>query len=153
MTTILFRKGLRLFASLSFLLFLNTRCDASELTTIREVTGVFFNVGNGTVQLNVRSADKKDTTIMTLSSGQVGSTATVKGEVRVLTPSKNMTSGHLLSSCQVPDPEAAPEFFEKTTRMFYFRIDGGKVTLVKPRDLSGPERRRVKAYLHRVQNG
>lgn len=153
MTTILFRSGLRLFASLFGLLVLNTQCNASEWARDTDVVGVFFNEAHRTLQLNVISADKKDTTIMTLSPGEIGSTAIIEGEARVYTPSKSMTSGRLLSTCSVPNPTAAPGFFEKTTRTFYFRIVGETLKLVKPRDLTAAERRRLKAYKQQVQNG
>lgn len=152
MTTILCNSRFGLFWSLFGLLIFSTQSDASARTRNMEVIGLFFNVGNSTVQLNVISMDRKETTIMTLDPGRIGSTAIVEGEARVYTPSKSMTSGRLLSTCPVPTPEAAPEFFEKGTRTFYFRVRNGKVKLAKPRELTSREKRQLEAFKRQLQN-
>ena len=88
---------------------------------------------------------------MTLAPGQVGSTATVEGEARIYTPSRSMTSGHLLSACVVPNPNGAADFLEKSTGTFFFRIAKDRVNLVRPTELTGGERRRLEAYYRELK--
>jgi hypothetical protein len=145
MKTILFGNGPRLCVSLLTVLFTCTRSDASDSRSARTIA-VFLNGGPRTVQINVVSADGKETTVMTLSPDQIGSSVTVAGEARIYAPSKNMMSGRLLSSCSVPSPDAARRFFEESSGTFFFRIARDKVKLIAPRDLTVGERRRLDAY-------
>src|SRR6266446_5480880 len=147
MKTILFPSRLRLCVWLLSVLILSTRSNASSAPRSEQVYGVFFNEGRAAVQLNIINLKKKSTGIGSLFAGETTIIDLHNGdEAKVYTPSKDMLSGRLLSTCPLPTPSASPEFFENATRTFYFRIVGGKVVLLKPRDLSAGEKKQVEAY-------
>jgi hypothetical protein len=147
MKTILFPSKLRLCVWLLSVLVLSTRSKASPAPLGDQVYGVFFNEGRSAVQLNIINLKKKSAGIGSLSAGETTIIDLRNGdEARVYTPSKDMLSGRLLSTCPLPIPSSSPEYFENATRTFYFRIVGGKVVLLKPRDLTAEERKQVKAY-------
>jgi hypothetical protein len=101
---------------------------------------VFMNEGGAQIQVNVISRDKTDKTILPLRPGAIERTLFTAGELELYTPSEDVVSGRLLFTLSLPTPATAPEFMEKGTRTFYFRIVDEKIKLVKARDLTPKER-------------
>jgi len=138
--------------TLSFVvLILGTQSEAAPPTVRPEVSGTYFNEDRIPVELNLISKDGKEGTIIPLPPGRLERAVISEGQTKVYTPSKKMATRRLLSTSPTPTPKSAPEFFENATRTFYFRIIGGKVILVKPRDLTTNERKRLEGYKQELQ--
>jgi hypothetical protein len=120
-------------------------CTAETLGSKRgnKFFAVFINASRASIQIEVISQDEKDEAVLPLRPGAIAGAMFAKGHVELRTSSKDMVSGRLLFSCSLPSPESAPEFYERTTGTFYFRVVEGKVVLVKPENLTLKERKRI----------
>src|SRR2546423_14699530 len=105
---------------------------------------VFINEGHTKIQVHVVSEDKKDKTTLPLHPGQMERTSFAGGHVELYTASKDIVSGRLLFARSLPTPVTAPEFIERDTRTFYFRVVERKIFPVKPTDLTSKERKWLK---------
>src|SRR5436190_19930580 len=139
MMTILLGNRFSIAASVLSLLVLSALPETLGAIGASEAIAVFINEGRE-IQVNVISEDKKDETIFPMRPGTIERTSFAGGQVKLYTPSKDIVSGRLLFTRSMPTPMSAPEFMEKGTRTFYFRVVGGKIILVKPRDLISKER-------------
>lgn len=129
------------------MLILHLPCEAARNRSARlEVIGTYLNEGRSLIELDLVSKDGSETTNIPLSPGRIDHAVIGEGQTKVYTPAEEIAKRRLLSTIPTPTPKTAPEFFEKETRTFYFRIIAGKVTLVKPRDLTTNERKRLKAF-------
>jgi hypothetical protein len=137
-----FKSGIS--ASMLGLLMLGALSGTLATTPDIGAIAVFINEGVAEVQVNVISEDKSDETVLPMRPGTIERTSFTGGQVKLYTPSKDIVSGRLLFSLRLPSPTTAPDFFEKQTRTFYFRVAGGKVTLLKPTDLTSKERKWLK---------
>lgn len=102
---------------------------------------VVLNEGPATVRVELVNKAGNESTDMTLSPGEIHKTAVVEGQAKVYTPSESLFTGKLLSSCVVPSEKLAPEFFDSSTRTFYFRIRNGKIALVRPQEATTLKKR------------
>jgi hypothetical protein len=126
------------------LLVLSALSETLGATSDLKAIAVFINEGRAEIQVNVISADKKDKTILPLRPGTIERTLFVGGQVELRTSSKDIVSGRLLFTRLLPTPMTAPEFMEKGTRTFYFRVVDEKIVLMKPTDLTSKERKWLK---------
>ncbi len=124
---------------------------ASPVTRESKVIGTYLNEGTRSVELNLISTDGADTSIINLWVGRIARAVITEGHTKVYTPSENLASRRLLSTRKTPTPESAPEFLEKKTRTFYFRVVGGKVVLIRPQDLTPKEKERLRAFKRELQ--
>jgi hypothetical protein len=130
-------------AAVVWLLVLSALSEAPAAGRETGVIAVFINEAHTNVQIDVVSEDKKDKTILPLHPRQMERTASSRGHVELRTASKDIASGRLLFSRSMPTPISAPDFMERRTRTFYFRVVDAKILLVKPKDLTVEERRRL----------
>jgi len=138
--------------SLFALLVLATQSEARSQATARaDVIGTYFNEDKILVELNLISKDSKEGTIIPISPRRIDRALITEGQTKLYIPSDQMAKRRLLSTMATPTPKSAPEFFEKETRTFYFRIVGGKVSLVKPQGLTLDERKRLKAAIRELK--
>lgn len=143
-----FSKYISLFA----LLVLATQSEAHpQATTRAEVIGTYFNEDKVLLELNLISKDGKEGAIIPISPGRIDRALITEGQTKLYIPSNQMAKRRLLFTMATPTPKSAPEFFEKKTRTFYFRILGGKVSLVKPQALTLDERKRLKAAIRELK--
>lgn len=133
-------------------LMLHLRCEAaSNRSAPLEVIGTYLNEGRRLIELDLISKDGRETTNIPLSPGRIDHAVIGEGQTKVYTPAEGISKRRLLSTISTPTLRTAPEFFERETRTFYFRIIAGKVTLVKPRDLTAGERKRLKAFRREIE--
>src|SRR5205085_8288054 len=144
MMTMLLGNKFSIATSVLSLLVLSATSKELGATGDSEAIAVFINEGRAEIQVNVISEDKKDGTILPLRPGTIERTSFAGGQVKLYTSSKDIVSGRLLFTRSMPTPTTAPEFIEKGTRTFYFRVVGGKIILVKPTDLTSKERKWLK---------
>jgi hypothetical protein len=144
MITMLLGSKFSMAASVLSLLVLSATSKSSGAIGDIEANAVFINEGRAEIQVNVISEDKKDKTILPLRPGTIERTLFAGGHVELYTSSKDIVSGRLLFTRLLPTPMTGPEFMEKGTRTFYFRVVGGKIILVKPTDLTSKERKWLK---------
>ncbi len=97
-----------------------------------DVYGLFLNDGPSTVELELFDKSGQLAASATLSPSEVYHAAITEGEARVYTPSESLSSGRLLSRCSIGSEKSAADFFDTSSRTFYFRIKDGKVILVRP---------------------
>jgi hypothetical protein len=143
---------LSLKAALAGVLFLSGLAEAAPPAARKsKVIGTYLNEGPHSIELNVISKDGADTSIINLWVGRIARVVITEGWTKVYTPSESMASRRLLSTRATPTPESAPEFFEKKSRTFYFRVVGGKVTLVRPQDLTVKEKERLRTFKRELQ--
>jgi hypothetical protein len=141
-----------LWMSLFILLISATQSNAASRTTSPpKVIAIYFNEGRVLIELNLISKDGKEGTIIPLLPGRIERVAISEGKTKVYIPSEQMATRRLLSTSTTPTPKSAAEFSERETRSFYLRVVGGKVILVKPRDLSADERMRLEGYKRELQ--
>jgi|SRR5437868_8738585 len=143
MMTILGNK-LGISASVLALLVLSPLSETLEAAKDSKSFAVFMNESRADVQINVVSEDKRDKAVLPLRPGTIEGALFSGGHVELRTSSKDMVSGRLLFACPLPTAVSAPEFMEKSTQTFYFRIVGGKVILLKPTHLTSKERKWLK---------
>lgn len=133
-------------------LMLHFPCEAaSNRSAPLAVVGTYLNEGRSLIELELISKDGRETTNIPLSPGRIDHAVIGEGKTRVYTPAEAIAKRRLLSTISTPTPRTAPEFFEKETRTFYFRIIAGKVILVKPRDLTASERKRLRAFRREIE--
>ena len=133
-------------------LMLDLPCEAASNRSARlEVLGTYLNEGRSLIEIDLISKDGRETTNIPLSPGRIDHAAIGEGQTRIYTPAEEIAKRRLLSTIPTPTPRTAPEFFEKETRTFYFRIIAGKITLVKPQELSPSERKRLKAFRREIE--
>ncbi len=144
MMTIFLGNKLIMWASVLTILVLSPLSETLAATKDSKPFAVFINEGRADVQIDVVSEDKKDKAILPLRPGTIEGALFSGGHVELHTSSKNMVSGRLLFTRLLPTPMSAPEFMEKGTRTFYFRVADGKIVLVKPTDLTLKERKWLK---------
>lgn len=129
------------FGSVLSLLVLGALSVTLGATRESEAIGVFINEGVE-IQITVISEDTKDKIILPMRPRTIERASLFTGgQAKLYTPSKNIVSGRLLFTRSLPTPSTSPDFMEKGTRTFYFRVVGGKIILVKPRDLTSKERK------------
>ena len=130
-------------AAVASLLVLSGMSEASAAGQETGAIAVFMNEGHTNIQVDVVSHDKKDKTILPLHPRQMERTSFSRGHVELHTASKDIVSGRLLFSRSMPTPISAPNFMEPRTRTFYFRVVDTKILLLKPKDLTVEEKRRL----------
>lgn len=138
-----------LFVALAF--FSAASVAASQTATSAKVMGTYFNEGRNLVELDLISKDGKEGTTIPLSPGRIDRAVITEGRTKIYMPSEGTSARRLLSTSRIPTPKSAREFFDKEQQTFYFRIVAGKVTLVKPGDLTPKERRQLKEYKRELQ--
>lgn len=138
------RNQCKICASLICLAVLSSTAQILGTLQGNEAIAVFINEGRAGIQVNVVSEDKTDKTVLPLHPKQIERTLFKRGQVELYAASEDMVSGRLLFTQRLPTPNTAPEFMEKPTRTFYFRVADGKITLVKPVDLTSKERKWLK---------
>lgn len=116
-----------------------------------EIVGTYFNEDRMLVELNLISKDGSDISIIPLEPRRIDRAVIGPGLTKLYIPSEEMATRRLLSTSPTPTLKSAPEFFDKETGTFYFRISRGKVILVKPKDLTAAERQRLEAYNRALQ--
>jgi hypothetical protein len=107
--------------------------------------GTYLNEGDILIEIDIVSKDGREGTTIPLDPNHIDRTDITPGTTRLYLPSRSGEKRRLLWSGPTPTPTTVPGYFEKETRMFYLRIIGRKVILVKPRDLTDVERRNIKA--------
>jgi hypothetical protein len=153
MKTIRLTSGLRLCMGLLGLAILSTQSNASPSPRSKAIYGVFFNESRGALQLNIVNPRKKDTSIATIRGGNMELAVLHAGDLaKIYTSSTDMLSGPLLASYPIPNPDRTPEFFETSSRTFYFRLVGRNIVLLKPADLTIRQRKQVKALSKELQS-
>jgi hypothetical protein len=95
--------------------------------------GIFANEGPETVQIEMVNTIGDDISQMTLAPGDINKTEISEGKFRILTGSASSLPGKVLSISPLPTVDSASNYFEKSTRTFYFSLRNGKATLLKPR--------------------
>jgi hypothetical protein len=106
-----------------------------------DATGIFINGSHVKIQVSVVSKDEKEAGEMVLPPEAIErSVLFAGGRAKLYTPSKDVVSGRLLFTLPLPTPTTAPEFFERSTRRFYFRVIDRKIVLVRPGDLTSKEK-------------
>jgi hypothetical protein len=106
-----------------------------------DVYGVFVNEGPTPVELELFNRAGQLIASATMSPGEIHTTAIVEGQARIYTPAESLFTGKLLSSCPIGSEKSAPEFFENSSRTFYFRIKDAKIALLHPRDATALKKR------------
>jgi hypothetical protein len=145
-------RGSSIAARLLSILILSNQFQAALLQAKESpIIGTFFNEGHSTVEVNVVSKDGRDTTVLTFSPGQIDRAIIEAGVIKVYTPAEKVSLRRLLSTRTTPTVGLEPEFFDQKARTFYFRVVDGKVTLIKPAQLTSEERRHFEAYLRQVR--
>lgn len=123
----------------------------SQAASGAEVIGTFFNEGKTLIELEIISKDGKERTVIPITPGRIDRAAIIEGQTRVYLPAESRSDRRLLSAIATPTRTSAPGFLDHATQTFYFRIIGGRIKLVKPRDLTGDERKRLKAAIRELQ--
>lgn len=126
-------------------------CAAPADPRHSDVLGVFINTDSSPVQIDLVSTDGRDTTNLTLSSGQIDTAVLMKGQTKVYTALERLADRRLLSACPTPSLESAAEFFDYKNRVFYFRVTKGRAILLKAVDLTPHERRLLEAYKRQLR--
>ena len=124
---------------------------ASQRKPRDEAIGTYLNKGRGLIEIDVVSKHGRDTTNIPLSPGRIARALIEDGQTKIYAPAEEMAKRRLLSSIPTPTPKTAAEFLEKNTRTFYFRIVAGKISLVRPRDLTTTERRHLREYIRELK--
>lgn len=106
-----------------------------------KIYGIFFNEGPDTIRLDVVNKARNENDSMTLSPGDVLKTVIVEGTAKLSLPSTAASPGPVLSACAVPTERSASDFFEESTRTFYFRVWDGRISLVKPQQARKAKKR------------
>lgn len=123
----------------------------SQAVSGAEVIGTYFNEGPSLVELEIISKDGRERTVIPITPGRIDRAVITEGETRLYLPAEQRSDRRLLSTITTPTPKSAPEFLDHPTRMFYFRIIGKKITLVKPQDLTTDERKRLRAAIRELK--
>jgi hypothetical protein len=123
----------------------------SQAVSGAEVIGTYFNEGPSLVELEIISKDGRERAVIPITPGRIDRAVITEGETRLYLPAEQRSDRRLLSTITTPTPKSAPEFLDHPTRMFYFRIIGKKITLVKPQDLTADERKRLTAAIRELQ--
>ena len=118
--------------------------EAIAARSSSRVFGTFLNEGNILIEIDVVSQDGREGITIPLDPGHIDRTNICPGTTKLYLPSRNGEERRMLWSGPTPTPASAPDYFEKRTRMFYFRIVARKVVLVRPSDLTDVERRNIK---------
>jgi len=98
----------------------------------RRVFGIFENEGPETVRIETMNKTGNESTEMILNAGEMDETVITPGKLRIFAASNDLSQTKLLSAYVMPTVKSAPNFFEYATRTFYFRLKGGKMSLVEP---------------------
>jgi hypothetical protein len=131
-------------AILAVLLVAEVKVAAS--TSSSKFLGTYLNEGNALIEIDIISRDGKDGVTIPLEPGHIERTTISPGTTKLCLPSRNGQERQTLWSGPTPTPTSAPGYFDKRTRMFYFRIIGKKLILVRPQDLTDVERTKIKWY-------
>ena len=116
-----------------------------------EVVGTYFNEDRVLLELNLISKDGRDISIIPIEPGRIDRAVISEGLTKLYIPSEEMATRRLLSTSPTATLKSAPEFCERETGTFYFRVIHGEVILVKPKDLTATERKRLQAYNRALQ--
>jgi hypothetical protein len=127
-----------------FALALAPQLAAAAAKSSSGVFGAYFNEGKILIEIDILTKDGKEGTTIPLDPGHLDRTDLTPGTTNLYLPSRDGEKRRLLWSGPTPTPASAPSYFEKETRMFYFRIIARKVILIKPTDLTDTERRNIK---------
>lgn len=119
---------------------------ATAATPSSKFFGIYLNEGKILIEIDIISRDGKEGVTIPLEPGHIEKTSLPPGATKLYLPSRNGELRHLLWSGPTPTPMSASEYFDKKTRMFYFRINGKKILLVRPNELTDVERRKIKWY-------
>ena len=103
--------------------------------------GVFLNEGPTPVELELFNKAGQLVASATMSPGEIHKTAIVEGQAKIHTATESLLTGRLLSSYPIGSEKSAPEFFESSSRTFYFRIKDGEIVLVRPSDATEVKKR------------
>jgi hypothetical protein len=114
----------------------NQACESQVIGPPKklEMYGIFCNDGPITVRVEISNWRGNEKTEMILAAHEITKTVIVKGMAKVYTPTDRLSSGKLLSTMTVPEGTSALQFFETSTRTFYFRIRNGRIGLVRPNE-------------------
>ena len=116
-----------------------------------DVLGTYLNEGRSLIEVELITRDGREATTIPLSPGRIDRALIRDGKTMIYTPSDESGNRRLIYTIATPTPRTAPQFFERSTRTFYFRIIAGKISLVRPRDLTAAERNRLRAYFRELK--
>ena len=141
----------RIFCVFALLLVAAWKAPLSQAASDTDVLAIYFNEGESLVEIDILSKDGREGTNIPLSAGRIDRAVISEGRMKVYAPAKEMAKRRLLSSIATPSPGSSPQFFDKMTRSFYFRIVGGKITLIRPQDLTTDEKKRLKTAMRELK--
>jgi hypothetical protein len=105
------------------------------------IFGVFENDGRQTVKVQVISQAGNEGTVMILRPGDITESVITDGKIKVFAGPDDRAEAKPLSERVMPTIESASNYFERSTRTFYFSIRGGKVSFLKPAEAIGMRKR------------
>jgi hypothetical protein len=129
-----------------FTVLLVSQAKASAARSSSKFFGTYLNEGSILIEIDIVDTDGREGVTIPLEPGHVEKTSIPAGTTKLYLPSRNGHKRRMLWSGPTPTPMSAPAYFEKKAEMFYFRIIGKKVILVKPRDLTDGEKRKIQWY-------
>jgi hypothetical protein len=140
------RNQLRHCTIVIFALLLVPQLKARSASPSSKFFGTYLNEGKILIEIDIVTRDGKEGVTIPLEPGHIEKTSIPPGMTKLYLSSRAGEKRRLLWSAPTPTPKSALSFFEKKTRMFYFRIIGNKILAVKPKDLTDVEKRKIKWY-------
>ena len=125
---------------------LGQQVKAATARSSSKFFGTYLNEGSILIEIDIVSGDSREGVTIPLEPGHIEKTSIPPGTTKLYLPSRNGQKRRMLWSGPTPTPMSEPDYFDKKAQMFYFRIMGKKVVLVRPRDLTDGERRKIKWY-------
>jgi len=98
----------------------------------RRIFGMFENAGPDSVRLVKVNDAENQMFHMTLAPGDIDKTVITDGKIGVFALSPDSSPVRLLSVYPIPASNSAPNYFDKSTQTFYFRVANGTISPVRP---------------------
>jgi hypothetical protein len=117
----------------------------------RRTFGVFENTGPETVEIETINDAGDSSAIMTLRPGDITKTVITPGKAKIFALSNDLSRTRLLSTFTLPTVKSSANYFERSTRTFYFRLRAGTMSLLK-RDKATEMRKRWEALEQNENN-
>lgn len=97
----------------------------------RRIFGVFENAGSETVEIETSNEAGDSSAIMTLRPGDITKTVITPGKAKIFAMSNDLSRTKLLSTFTLPTVKSSANYFERSTRTFYFSLRDGKMSFLK----------------------
>jgi hypothetical protein len=98
----------------------------------RRIFGIFENAGPDTIEIEITNEAEDTSAIMTLRPGDITKTVISPGKGKIFELANDLSRTKLLSTFMLPTVKWSANYFERSTRTFYFSSRGGKVSLLRP---------------------